>query len=228
MIGMLTCGIDDAGRGPVIGPLVIAGILVNESGLQDLIRLGVKDSKLLSPRKRNELAVQILNIVKKYSIVKVQPWEIDEVVKKGARFNRLNRLEARIMARIIGELKPDIAYIDASDVFPERFKQHILEEIPFKVEIVSEHKADKIYPVVSAASIIAKVERDREVENLKREYGDFGSGYPADPKTITFLKSWIEEHNSYPSFVRKTWKTAKRILENKREYVQKRSKNVAK
>ncbi|MEM1514740.1 MAG: ribonuclease HII [Candidatus Bathyarchaeia archaeon] len=225
---MLTCGIDDAGRGPVIGPLVIAGILVNESGLQDLIRLGVKDSKLLSPRKRNELAVQILNIVKKYSIVKVQPWEIDEVVKKGARFNRLNRLEARIMARIIGELKPDIAYIDASDVFPERFKQHILEEIPFKVEIVSEHKADKIYPVVSAASIIAKVERDREVENLKREYGDFGSGYPADPKTITFLKSWIEEHNSYPSFVRKTWKTAKRILENKREYVQKRSKNVAK
>ncbi|MBS7640518.1 MAG: ribonuclease HII [Candidatus Bathyarchaeia archaeon] len=214
---MLICGIDDAGRGPVIGPLVIAGILVNESDLQKLVQLGVKDSKLLSPRRREELAEQILGIVKRHSIVKVQPWEVDAVVEGGRRLNRLNRLEARVMARIISELKPDIVYVDASDVLPERFKQHILEEIPFEVKIVSEHKADKNYPVVSAASIIAKVERDREIESLKRKYGDFGSGYPTDPKTINFLRNWIKTHDSYPDFVRKSWKTAKEIFRSRNE-----------
>ncbi|MEM1586284.1 MAG: ribonuclease HII [Candidatus Bathyarchaeia archaeon] len=212
---MLICGVDDAGRGPVIGPLVIAGVLVDEDGLQKLIQLKVRDSKTLSPKRRNELAAQILGVVRNYSVIKVQPWEIDSVIERGKKFNRLNRLEARIMARIISELKPDIAYVDASDVLPERFKQHILEELPFKVEIISEHKADKTYPVVSAASIIAKVERDREIEILKRKYGDFGSGYPTDPKTISFLRNWIEKHNSYPDFVRKSWKTAKRALEGR-------------
>lgn len=218
---MLICGIDDAGRGPVLGPLVIAGVLVDESGLQELIKLGVKDSKVLSPRRREELAAQILKISKKYSVIKVQPHEIDAVVERGRRLNRLNRLEARIMAKIISELKPDIVYVDASDVLPERFKQYILEEVPFKVEIVSEHKADKNYPVVSAASIIAKVERDKEIERLRREYGDFGSGYPTDPKTISFLKSWVERYNSYPDFVRKSWKTAKEILKRRGESGQK-------
>lgn len=212
---MRICGIDDAGRGPVIGPLVIAGILVDEHGLQRLIQIGVRDSKALSPKKRKELAEQILKVVERYHIIKVQPWEIDVVVERGKRLNRLNRLEARIMARIICEFRPDIAYVDASDILPERFKQHILEEVPFKVEIISEHNADKTYPVVSAASIIAKVERDREIEKLKREYGDFGSGYPADPKTISFLRGWIEKHNIYPDFVRKSWKTAKEILKSK-------------
>ncbi|MBS7605593.1 MAG: ribonuclease HII [Candidatus Bathyarchaeia archaeon] len=209
---MLICGVDDAGRGPVIGPLVIAGVLVDEIGLQKLIQLGVRDSKTLSPKRRKELAMQITSIAKNYSVIKVQPWEIDNVVETGKKLNKLNRLEARVMARIIGELKPDIAYVDASDVLPERFRQYILEELPLKIEVISEHKADKIYPIVSAASIVAKVERDMEIERLRREYGDFGSGYPADPKTIEFLKRWVEKHNSYPSFVRKSWKTAKEIL----------------
>ncbi|MBS7607370.1 ribonuclease HII [Candidatus Bathyarchaeota archaeon] len=219
---MRICGVDDAGRGPVIGPLVIAGILVDERGLNDLVRLGVKDSKLLSPKRREYLAGEILRIVGDYRIVKVPPSEIDHVVKHGGRLNRLNRLEAHVMASIIRELKPDIAYVDASDIFPERFKQHIAEELPFTIEIVSEHKADKIYPVVSAASIIAKVERDREIENLKRIYGDFGSGYAADPKTILFLKRWIEEHGSCPDFARSSWKTVKRLLRDEGQGRQKR------
>jgi len=211
---MLICGVDDAGRGPVIGPLVIAGILVDESGVMDLIRLGVRDSKTLSPKRREYLAHEILKVVKDYRVVKVQPSEIDHVVETGKRLNRLNRLEARVMASIIRDLKPDVAYVDASDILPERFKQHILEEIPFKVKIVSEHEADKNYPVVSAASIIAKVERDAEIESLRQKYGDFGSGYVTDPKTINFLKSWIKIHGSYPDFVRKSWKTAKAVLKS--------------
>lgn len=212
---MLICGVDDAGRGPVIGPLVIAGILVDETGLQKLIHLGVRDSKTLSPKKREQMAAEILRIVKDYRVVKVSPSEIDRVVKASRKLNKLNRLEARVMASIIRDLKPDIAYVDASDVLPERFKQHILEEIPFRIEVVSEHKADKNYPVVSAASIIAKVERDKEIEKLRSKYGDFGSGYAADPKTINFLRKWIEKYGSYPDFVRESWKTVKNISKSK-------------
>lgn len=222
MCGLRVCGIDDAGRGPVIGPLVIAGVLIDEERLPSLIRLGVRDSKTLSPRRREYLAGEILKTIKDYRVVKVPPSEIDRVVEHGRRLNRLNRLEARIMASIIRDLKPDIAYVDASDILPDRFRQHIAEELPFTVKIISEHKADRTYPVVSAASIVAKVERDREIENLKRIYGDFGSGYAADPKTISFLKRWIEEHGSYPDFVRKSWKTAKALLKDREELRQKR------
>ncbi|MEM2092368.1 MAG: ribonuclease HII [Candidatus Bathyarchaeia archaeon] len=222
MHGLRLCGIDDAGRGPVIGPLVIAGVLIDEERLPNLIRLGVRDSKTLSPRRREYLAGEILKIVEDYRVVKVPPSEIDRVVEHGRRLNRLNRLEARIMASIIRDLKPDIAYVDASDILPERFSQHIAEELPFTVKIVSEHKADKTYPIVSAASIVAKVERDREIESLKQIYGDFGSGYAADPKTISFLKRWIEEHGSYPDFVRKSWKTVKILLRDRERLRQKR------
>jgi ribonuclease HII len=131
---LLICGIDDAGRGPVIGPLVIAGVVVDEHGLSNLINIGVKDSKTLSPRRREHLAAEILRIIKNYKIVKVPPSEIDRVVETGKKLNRLNRLEARVMADIIRELKPDIAYVDASDVLPERFRQHIAEEIHLRLK----------------------------------------------------------------------------------------------
>jgi len=208
---MLVAGVDDAGRGAVIGPLIIAGVLVDEKDLSKLLSLGVKDSKLLSPRKRRRLAAEIIKIAKAHHIAKLAPAEIDKVVRTGRRLHRLNRLEARAMAEVIGALKPDIAYVDASDVLPDRYKQHIAEEIPFRVQIVSEHEADKTYPVVSAASIIAKVERDRAVASLRNEYGDLGSGYIADPKTVEFLEKWIRTYGSYPEFVRKSWKPARRI-----------------
>ena len=119
------------------------------------------------------------------------------------------------MARVIENLRPDIAYVDASDVLEDRFKQHILESLPFKVEIISEHKADRSYPIVSAASIIAKVERDKEIAELAKKYGDFGSGYPTDPKTISFLKQCLDSFDEYPAFVRKSWKPAKKARSEK-------------
>lgn len=208
---MLIAGVDDAGRGSVVGPLAIAGILIKEKDLPKLIRLGVKDSKLLSPHRRETLAVEIKQIVEKYSVIKLSPEEIDNVVETGKKLHRLNRLEAQTMAKVIELLKPDIAYVDASDVIEERFKQHILECLPFQVEIVSEHKADRNYPVVSAASIIAKVERDNAIAELAKEYGDFGSGYPSDPRTINFLQQCLEKWGEYPKDVRKSWKPAKKV-----------------
>jgi ribonuclease HII len=211
---MLIGGVDDAGRGAVIGPLVIAGILVDDEKTDNLVSLGVKDSKLLSPSRRRLLAVEILKIVESYHIVRLSPAEIDKVVETGGKLHRLNRLEAQAMAEVIRSLKPDVVYVDASDVVPERFGQHIAEEVPFKVKIVSEHKADRNYPVVSAASIIAKVERDRLTAELRIKYGDLGSGYIADPKTLSFLEKWMKTYGSYPEFVRKSWKPAKRIKAN--------------
>ncbi|MEM1539833.1 MAG: ribonuclease HII [Candidatus Bathyarchaeia archaeon] len=208
---MLVAGVDDAGRGSVIGPLVIAGILIDDEDIPKLVQLGVKDSKLLSPGKRETLATEIKRIVKKHAVVKLSPSEIDKVVENGRKLFRLNRLEAQAMAKVVELLKPDIAYVDASDVLEERFKQQILEHLPFKVEIISEHKADRKYPVVSAASIIAKVERDSEIAELKAKYGDFGCGYPTDPKTLAFLRRCLESFMEYPEFVRRSWKPAKRI-----------------
>jgi ribonuclease HII len=207
---MLVAGVDDAGRGSVIGPLVIAGILMREKEIPKLVELKVRDSKLLSAHRREILAVEIKRIAQKFGVVKISPKEIDKVVETGKKLHRLNRLEAQKMAEIIEMLKPDIAYVDASDVLEERFKQHIQECLSFKPQIVSEHKADRKYPIVSAASIIAKVERDKEIAELASKYGDLGCGYPTDPKTLDFLRRWLERFGEYPEFVRKSWKPAKK------------------
>ncbi len=208
---MRVVGVDDAGRGAVIGPLVIAGVLIDEQDLPMLKELGVRDSKRLSPRRREQLAEEIKKLALKYDIVKLAPAEIDKVVKAGKKLHRLNRLEAQTMAKVIAALKPDVAYVDASDVLADRFKRHIAESLPLEVQIVSEHKADAKYPVVSAASIIAKVERDRAIAELQERHGNMGCGYPTDSKTIEFLESWIQKFGSYPEFVRKSWKPAKRV-----------------
>jgi ribonuclease HII len=116
-----------------------------------------------------------------------------------------------VMASIIRDLRPDIAYVDPADVVIDRFVKQILSILPWEPEVFSEAKADSIYPVVSAASILAKVRRDRIVAELRDEYGDFGSGYPSDGRTVRFLESWFEEHDTCPPFIRGSWSTVKRI-----------------
>jgi len=208
---MLVSGVDEAGRGSVIGPLVIAGVSLEENDLPKLVDLGVKDSKLLSPQKRETLAKQIRELALNCHVVSLSPVEIDQVVETGKRLHRLNRFEAQAMARVITILKPEVVYVDAADVLADRFGEHIAENLDFKLKIVSEHKADITYPIVSAASIIAKVERDMEISVLQKKHGNMGCGYPSDSKTIKFLGDWIRKFGSYPDFVRKSWKTSKRV-----------------
>jgi len=212
---MLIAGVDEAGRGCVIGPLVVAGILVKTENLQLLIDLGVKDSKLLTAKKRETLYPEIIKLTQKHHIIKVPPAQIDKVVRSSRILHKLNRLEAQTMAKIIEILRPDEAYVDAADVLEQRFENHINELLRFKTRIVSEHKADRTYPIVSAASIIAKVERDSEITKLKVKYGDFGSGYLTDDKTMVFLKRLLDTNDDYPSCVRKSWKPAQRIKSEK-------------
>jgi len=211
VVNMRITGVDDAGRGSVIGPLVIAGVLLDEKDLQRLSDLGVKDSKRLSRRRREKLDEEIKKLALKYHVIKLSPAEIDKVVRSGRKLHKLNRLEAQTMAKVIENLQPDIAYVDASDVLAERYKYHIMEHLSFNVKIISEHKADVKYPIVSAASIIAKVERDRVISELKVKYGNIGCGYATDPKTLEFLEKWMRKFGYYPDFVRVSWKTVKRI-----------------
>jgi ribonuclease HII len=193
---------------------MIAGVLVAEDRVRDLREMGVKDSKMLTPMTRTVLAGKIREVASGVSLVEAQPKEIDEVVLKGTRLKKLNFLEAKMMAEVINELAPDEVYVDASDVNEERYGQTIaefLKEELKKIRIVSRHHADRTYPVVSAASIIAKVRRDEAVQALREEYGDFGSGYITDPKTLDFLRAWRGSHNEYPPIVRLSWKTIKQI-----------------
>ena len=211
---MAIAGVDDAGRGPIIGPLVIGGILISEELIQTLRGMGVRDSKLLTPMARTNLSGKIRDLASKVSLVEAQPKEIDEVVLHGGRLKKLNFLEAKMMAEVINQLGPEEAYVDASDVNEERYGETIVEFLIPElkgIKMVSRHHADRTYPVVSAASIIAKVRRDEAVEVLRNEYGDFGSGYMTDPKTLKFLREWRKSHKEYPPFVRLSWKTIKEL-----------------
>lgn len=207
---MLIAGVDEAGRGCVIGPLVVAGIAVRSENLQLLAELGVKDSKLLTTKKREALYPEIIKLTENHHIIKVPPAQIDKVVRSSRVLHKLNRLEAQTMAKIIEALKPDEAYVDAADVLEDRFGYHISECLKCKTKIISQHKADRTFPVVSAASIVAKVERDGEIAKLRLKYGDFGSGYLTDDKTMVFLKKLLNGKGDFPSFVRKSWKPAQK------------------
>jgi ribonuclease HII len=185
--------------------------VVDKNKIDQLINIGVKDSKQLSPSNRNRLFNLIKGISDKVVVRKINPTEIDEYVSNGKKYRKLNYLEAIIMGQVALELDPDIIYVDAADTNPERFARDILSILKKDVEIISVHHADEIYPVVSAASIVAKCERDAEVAKISEENGYFGSGYPSDSRTIQFLKDWLYVHKEMPQFSRKSWKTWEKI-----------------
>jgi ribonuclease HII len=203
---MLVCGVDDAGRGSVIGPLVIAGICIERNKIKQLSDIGVKDSKQLSPRARENLYKKILAIVDDYYVARISPSVIDQSVKK----NELNKLEGKYMAKVIAKLQPDSAYVDSCDVNPKRFGLLISKLTQIK-KIHSSHHADARFPVVSAASIIAKVNRDRAIEKMRKDF-NVGSGYPSDSKTMNFIKDAISLNGIPPKFVRRSWKPVKILL----------------
>lgn len=201
----------------MIGPLVIAGISIEKARLGELLSIGVRDSKAITPLRRSNLAVKIRKTAHDISVLELAPKEIDEFVLKGRKLRKLNYLEATAMAKVITKLNPAIAYVDSSDVRPERFRNDILELLPRKIRIVSEHHADEKYPVVSAASIIAKVTRDERIDEISTVHGEFGSGYPSDPRTIDFLREWFRRNGSFPDFVRRSWKTIAMIEQEIRQ-----------
>ena len=216
---MRIVGIDEAGKGPVIGPMCIGGVLADKDKIDSLKNLGVADSKKLTPKKREHLSHQIKKYAYRVYVFEISPSQIDELRKVMS----MNQIMVLGFSRVLEELQPDIAYVDAADVNAARFgtnlKAQYAQKFPEKAKelsIVSEHQADATYPVVSAASIIAKVRRDELIKELEKRIGiDFGSGYPSDPKTKRFLEDWSREHDTLPEFVRHSWKTALNVLKEK-------------
>ena len=210
----IVVGIDEAGRGAVIGPLVIAGVAVFEEDIEKLKAIKVKDSKELTPKQRESLEGKIEGIVKDIFIVKVAACKIDTYRADGID---LNRLEAIKFAEVMDYLGGQVAYVDCPDINTERMRLLLKKLCKNPPEIVAEHFADKTYPVVSAASIMAKVERDREIEEIKKEYGDVGPGYPANEITMNWLKTWMKTHERFPPIVRQSWETIKTLKKDSKQ-----------
>ena len=202
----MICGVDEAGKGPVLGPLVVAAVAVDNA--KDIQELGIKDSKQLTPAKRKELANLIKNKFS-FAIEIIEAERVDEYRKQ----NKLNDLNREAFEKLISKLNPNVAYVDAADVNEHRFGKQIKEKLTNEndTDVISMHKADAKIDVVAAASIIAKETRENEIRKLKEEIGDFGSGYPSDERTIKFLKSFYADNGKWPTGTRKSWKTVKRI-----------------
>lgn len=185
----------------------MAGVSLDPRLATKLKRSGVRDSKALSPKRRSELYEEILSASGRVAAFRIQPDEIDTAVRTGKKYRKLNYLEALYFARVADELGSGMVIVDASDASPARFRKTILENMRRKCRVLSAHKADRDYAVVSAASIVAKVERDRAIEKLKRKLGDFGSGYPSDPATRRFFTEILRRGEPLPDHVRRSWKT---------------------
>lgn len=186
---------------------------MSEEKAEELEKKGVKDSKLLTPSQREKLYEIIIQNSTKYSVQLIPPSEVDIYVKRKKKHTKLNYLEAIYMSKALDEVDGEVAYVDASDTDVRLFAAQVEQNLKRRVSLVVLHHADRLFPVVSAASIIAKVSRDREVQRIKEEIGDFGSGYPSDPRTISFLREWMGGEKEPPPYCRISWKTWKRITD---------------
>lgn len=202
----LVLGIDEAGRGPVIGPLVLCGVMIDESKKERLKEMGVKDSKLLTHPQRLKLSSKIKDLADEFKLIIVEPKEIDEAVTTPGM--NLNWLEAHKSAQIINELDPDKVILDCPSPNIKRYTSYLKELLDDdSIEIDARHKADRDFVVVGAASILAKCEREDQVLKIEKMVGQsIGSGYPSNPVCQKFLK---ENGEKYPEIFRKSWMTWK-------------------
>lgn len=212
-------GIDEAGKGPVIGSMFVAGICANLDDVLFLKKLNINDSKKLSYKKRVYFYEKIVNHISSYYVMEIPAFIIDELRK----VMTMNDIMVYCFSNVIKNLNnfnPEVIIIDAADVSEKRFKLNITQFLKKKglnfseKLIISKHKADSKYLIVSAASIIAKVNRDYMIEKLNNDYHlDFGSGYPSDPKTINFLTNYnkLSIKVDFEKYIRKSWKTFQNI-----------------
>ena len=235
MVFIIIAGGDEAGRGAVLGPLVVSLVSINEGKAKKLSEIGVRDSKMLSRKKREFLFDDIYSLAEDVRTYAITPEEINNAMRSNIS---INELEAIHFARLIdeSEANPKKIYLDSPDVIPEKFgiRVSLISNKPLKVngvrrrekergsnaakavaKVIAEHKADVKYPVVSAASIIAKVTRDRAIEELEESLGfDLGSGYPSDKTTIDMIRRNLDNERLL-KHVRAEWKTLKLIRQLK-------------
>ncbi len=199
-------GVDEAGRGPVIGDMFIAGVAVERDLLPVLRATGVKDSKKLSPARREKLVPSILSLANIVVVKRYTPDQID-------RYN-INHLFSRAVVeitRIVASAGFRITELYVDAVGSRKIEQALRSTLPDYIKLIYLPKADATFHIVGAASIVAKFLRDEHVKNLHLKYGDFGSGYPSDPTTISWLSHYVRERGEIPPIVRRSWGTLKKL-----------------
>ncbi|HLF16354.1 MAG TPA: ribonuclease HII [Candidatus Thermoplasmatota archaeon] len=205
-------GIDEAGRGPVLGPLVVAGVATEDP--ERLAEMGCRDSKVLSPDRRRALD----RALRADAGVQIEVRAIEAETIDAEREGRsLNDIELERFAEVARALGSPAVVVDAADVDAKRFGRDLAARLPPGTRVVSEHKADANHAIVAAASIVAKVARDAAVAELARRLERrlgmaLGSGYPSDPQTQAFLRAWVERFGDLPEGTRRSWSTARDLL----------------
>jgi ribonuclease HII len=197
-------GVDEAGKGPVLGSMFAAAVRVDPAELP----AGVGDSKAIAAGRREELAAAIRDVADAVGVAEITVGRIDDPETD------MNALTVAAHAEALAEVavEGDEAYVDAGDTNAVRFERNVASETPLSLDVRGEHGADETYPVVGAASIVAKVEREAHVTSLCAEYGDVGSGYPGDPSTRAFLREYVSEHGRLPACARESWQTSRDVL----------------
>ncbi len=190
-----------------MGPLVVGGFCISADRLDELVAVGAKDSKLLTPRARERVFAGLESLGTRADVV-LSPRTVDRAVSRGG----LNDLEADAFARLIRELAPEVAYVDACDPNERRFGLRVARLAGGTTRVIARHHADRDFPVVGAASIVAKVRRDRALARLRERLGEeLGSGYPSDPRPIRFVRAVLADGSAVPPWVRGSWATMKRV-----------------
>lgn len=200
------CGVDEAGRGPAMGPLVVGAVYCEDDAV--LREIGVKDSKQLTASARERMYDQIMEACPLCCTVIASAEDIDERRKRLS----LNVIELEMFADAVSKRPVDEVYADCPDVNEMTFSSALGVRVPGP-KIIGRHKADDTYPIVSAASIIAKVTRDRMMEEISKEFGvNVGSGYPSDPVTMDFIGKWIKEYGIPPKHTRCSWEPVRHLM----------------
>ena len=221
---MYELGVDEAGRGPAIGPLVVCALAVPTSDIEILTKIGAKDSKSLTGKKRVDLAKKI------YSEVEKRDWKVGLITCSAHRIDKerdrtnLNDLEVELFKEAINATKVEEKYgkiyLDACDINEQRFGNRVRESLGQdwgQWTIESRHKMDLENVLVSAASILAKVHRDNEIEKIGQLLNlEIGSGYPSDPKTKVAIRELIK--GDLPNkYLRWSWATVENIWKKENE-----------
>ncbi len=200
------CGVDEAGRGSVMGPLVVGAVYVEDDSV--LKEIGVRDSKKLTPKSRERMYDQIVTEAADYAIVIASAADIDD---RRTRMS-LNEVELEMFREAVSKIPVTRVYADCPDVNEMSFSSALSIRLN-NITVIGRHKADDTYPVVSAASIVAKVTRDRMIEDISREFGtDIGSGYPSDQQTMDFIRGWIKKNGVSPKHTRNSWEPVRKLL----------------
>lgn len=199
-------GVDEAGKGPVLGSMFAASVVADP----DVLPPAIADSKSLTPERREELAATLrADPAVSTGLAEITVTEIDDPATD------MNELTVAAHARALEsvDVAGTVGHVDAGDVDADRFGRRVAARVDADLEITAEHRADERYPLVSAASILAKVARDAHVAALGEAYdAPIGSGYPGDERTRAFLREYVETNGELPPCARRSWKTSADVL----------------